>query len=302
MTEIVRSALQHLSIWDDSTLFDVRTGNTFDAASYSRLKYGDASVARTYGIELAKHFVAQFPALAFSSDRVIVTGPSYKYLSTAAQGIAETFGTVLNAARVRAGYEPTTPLHIIRAWVGSDTYAMASLEERQRQLPAGGQHVDHGLVKDSVVIVIDDVSITGSTERAIQLHMEPAQPKTLCFLHVAEVNREEALQNASIENVINKTITPTLGNFLALIEEDNFRLNSRVFRTIMETSTTDMRELNRFFSKVPSKLLLAMYDALVSGTVEMYNRYPAANDLLEQKLASRQLLADVALLDSYPAA
>ena len=285
---VVRDALQHLVINDGKALVDTN-GTPFDTAAYSRMKYGDAKVARDWGVALARHFVANHPRLAFDSRRVIVTGPSYKYLSTAAQGVAEAFSTVFNSARVVRGLEPSLSLHIIRAWVGSDSYAMASMEERARQLPAGGQHVDHGLIQGSVVIVIDDVSITGTTERAIQAHIEPAEPAALCFLHVADVDQEQALANSAIEDAMNKMVAPTLDTFRMLVMTGNMRLNSRVFRTIMETSTTDPAGLVRFMRSVPDHFLMTMYDALVGGTVEMFERYPLATGMLRRELLDRNL-------------
>lgn len=285
---LVRDALQHLVITDDGTLVGA-DGTPFNVVAYSRMKYGDASIARNWGVALARHFVSTQPELAFDPRRVIVTGPSYKYLSTAAQGIAEAFSTVLNSARQMRGVEPTLPLHIIRAWVGSDSYAMASREERARQLPKGGQHVDLGLVSDSIVIVIDDVSITGTTEETIREHIQEANPAMMCFLHVADVDREQALANSRIEDAMNKIIEPTLNDFLSRINLRNMRLNSRVFRTIMETSTTDVEGLEWFMSLVPDSFLMTMYDVLVGGTNEMFNRYPIATAMLRKELADREL-------------
>lgn len=268
-----------------------QNGDPFDVAAYSRFKYGEASIGRWYGVELARKFIAAYPSAALDDGKIVVSGPSYKYLSTASHGVVRHFCAALNAYRVKRGYEPVQQLHSIRSSVGSDTYAMGDAKLRATHLAKSKYHVDTELVRGSLFIFIDDVNVTGATEERTLLRTIPCDPREIFCLHVAAIDPAYAADNASIENVMNKTVPLQLEYLDWLIRTDDFRLNTRVFRSIMEWS--DLGELRQFLEGLPNSLLLEMYDALVGGTVEMYRRFPAATALFEDVLAERGLLPEV---------
>lgn len=288
MTQLLRSSLQDLEIRED-TLVDIATGMPFDTARYSCLKYGDMAAAREYAVQLASHFIGHFPDIALSDQRVLVTGPWYKYMSTAAHGIAEAFATLINLYRVTRGLEPTIPLHPMRMWVGSDTYANGTLESRRasQQADSKGRHIDTELVRGAIVIAIDDVSITGTTEEGLVRRLAACEPDTILVLHVAEVDRQQALANPTIENAMNKVVPPTLSVLLDRVLAGNMRLNSRVLRTLIESSVGDPSGFQSFLSKVPTDFLVEMLDGAVGGSVEFFQRYPAGIDILRAEIASR---------------
>lgn len=294
MTQLVHDALLRLRPADgatrveDVTLID-ESGAPFDMEAYSRLKYGDRSLTRDYGYGLARVFIDRHPALANDPGRMLVTSASYKYLSTASEGIAEYFFLALNAFRVQRGLEPAMKLHVIRFKIGKDDYATATAAERAHDLHTTVRHLDTELVRGSVVVVIDDARITGSTELRALERLLPCEPAAICSLHVAIVDEEWASrdENAGIENVMNKTLTTTLNDIAAAIEAGNFRLNTRVFRAMMECPDPDA--FYQFLTARSDAFLEEMYTALVSGMVEMYNRSPQGTSTLEQVISERKL-------------
>jgi len=285
-TAITRHAAFRLR-HDGESLTD-QHGADFDVISYSRFKYGNASIARSYGALLAQLFIDNEPELAATKERVVVTGPSYKYLGTASQAIVATFSLFLNAYRIRQGLEPVIQMHIIRSWVGTDSYAMAGVDERRAMLANSTHHVDDALVAGSVVIAIDDINVTGATEERMHHRLLPCGPSTICYLHVAKIDEEQALANSAIEDVMNKSYPLSLANIELDVVNDDFILNSRVFRTIIETD--DLDELSAFLERRTDAFLERMYDALVGGTVEMYQRHPKATALLERIVTDRKLI------------
>ncbi len=296
MTVSVTRFALHLLHSEGETLVDEH-GLAFDMRSYSRFKYGNASIGHQYGVRLAESFIDLYPAVAGSNEKIVVAGPSYKYLGTASQGISRAFSFVLNAFRVAKGLEPVYQLHVIRSSVGNDTYAMGDAAYRALHLASNEYHIDRELVEDSTFIFIDDVNVTGATEdRTLQRTML-CRPTAIYSLHVAQIDSREAMSNAAIENVMNKTIPVTLSALDELIKEGNFRLNSRVFRTIMEWSQLD--ELERFLLLRTDRDLIEMYDALVGGTAEMYGRKPQATAVLEKVLAFRELLPHLSVSATF---
>lgn len=287
---ITRDALHLLHVDNSNVLFDER-GVRFDVEAYSRFKYGQADTGRAYGLQLAQLLATKYRDLALSEDKIVVMGPSYKFLSTASHGAVRMFCIALNTFRVRNGFDPAYELHSIRSTVGSDSYAMGDAALRATHLAKSKYHVDTAMIKGAHVIFIDDVNITGSTEQRSIDRTIPCEPLDMLCLHVAIVDPDYAASNAAIENTMNKTIPLSLGTVACLIGKDNFRLNTRVFRSIMEWK--DQVQLEAFFVGLDDSWLLTMYEALVSGTVEMYNRFPEATHTLESVLRIRNILPEV---------
>jgi hypothetical protein len=283
---VTRHNLYELHVDNDDRLID-QNGDLFDVAAYSRFKYGQADTGRMYALALARDFIAAYPDAALHDDKIVVSGPSYKYLSTASHGIVHHFCMVLNAYRMQRGLEPVQQLHSIRSTVGSDAYAAGDAALRATHLAKSKYHIDTEMVRGSLFIFIDDVNVTGATEERTLERTIPCEPSEIFCLHVAAIDPAYAETNAAIENVMNKAVPLSLHSIRTLIREDNFRLNTRVFRSIMEWN--NIGELERFLLSQKESTLLEMYAALVGGTSEMYGRFPAATMTFEQVLRRRGL-------------
>lgn len=282
MTTTVRTAALRLT-HKAGLLVDVNSGKPFNVIEYSRFKYGKLSPAVDYGYAVAGAFIREFPELATTTQRVVVTGPSYKYLPTPAQGIADAFSSALNVYRTLKGLEPTVPMHVIRSRVGTDTYAMVSLAERMKINGQSEHHVDAGLVRDAVVIVIDDVKLTGQTEQRMHERLIPHVPDTICYLHLAVV--EDTAE--TVEGEMNSAFPTTLDTIASDIDAADFRLCSRVFDFILKSS--DPSHLYRFFMGRSNAFLETAYTALTSGTAEFYLRYPEGTEILGRVIRERKL-------------
>ena len=288
LVHVTRHNLYELHVDTDNQLIDQK-GDLFDVAAYSRFKYGQADTGRLYALALARDFIATYPDTALHDEKIVVSGPSYKYLSTASHGIVHYFCMALNAYRVQRGLEPVQQLHSIRSTVGSDAYAAGDAALRATHLAKSEYHVDTEMIRGSLFIFIDDVNVTGATEERTLERTIPCGPLGIFCLHVAAIDPAYAETNAAIENVMNKAVPLSLEGIQSLIREDNFRLNTRVFRSIMEWKNID--ELERFLLLQNESVLLEMYAALVGGTSEMYGRFPAATQVFEQVLQRRGLSA-----------
>lgn len=287
---VTRYNLHELHVGANNALVD-QNGQPFDIAAYSRFKYGQADTGRHYGTELARQFIAAFSEAALDPEKIVVSGPSYKYLSTASHGIVHHFCVALNAYRVKRGLEPVQEMHSIRSSVGSDTYAMGDAALRAKHLAKSQYHIDTEMIRDSLFIFIDDVNVTGATEERTLARTLPCNPRAIYCLHVAAIDPAYAHENAAIENTMNKTVPLDLDFISQLIAENNFRLNTRVFRSIMEWP--DLCKLEAFLQEQEDTVLLEMYAALVSGTVEMYGRFPEATALFERVLQEYGILPEV---------
>lgn len=281
-TTTVRTAALRLTR-KAGVLVDMDGEQPFNVVEYSRFKYGKLSPATTYGHAVALAFIRDLPELATTTKRIVVTGPSYKHLPTPAQGIADAFSSALNVYRIHKGLEPAVPMHVIRSRVGTDTYAMVSLAERMKINGQSEHHVDADLVRDAIVIVIDDVKLTGQTEQRMHERLIPHMPDTICYVHLA------VLENTveTVEGEMNSAFLTTLDTIASDIETADFRLCSRVFDFILKWPNTE--ELYRFFMARSDAFLEAAYIALTSATAEFFVRYPEGTDTLARVVRERKL-------------
>lgn len=286
MTTIMRDAT-HCLRRQENLLVD-ESGVVFDTVAYSRFKYGHKPTAVGYGLGLARRFIRNFPDLALSERHLLVASAPYKFLPNASHTIAETFTTALNSYRVMRGFEPAMALHLVRYKMGTDGYATSTPEERKYTLSqAALRHVDANLVRDSIVIAIDDVRITGSTQDRIEELLYPCDPFAVCFLHVARLDEEQANAEAGIENLMNKRFSTTLATIAVDIDAGEFQLNARVFRTIIEWD--DLDALSGFLMQRSDAFLGELYAVLVSSTLEMYQRKPDGTRVLKDVIVRRKL-------------
>ncbi|HVI69739.1 MAG TPA: phosphoribosyltransferase family protein [Magnetospirillaceae bacterium] len=264
-------------------MVDATDGSPFDIVSYSQFKYGSRRPGITYGQEVALAFIRSFPDLATSTTRIVVVGPSYKYAPTPAQTIAGSFSSALSTWRTKRGLEPTVPMHIIRSRVGTDTYAMAGLADRLLLNAQSGHHVDGSLIAGAIVIVIDDVKLTGQTEARMHARLMPHEPDTICYMHLAVV--EDA--PPEIEDVMNRASIPSLDRIDATIMAGDFLLSSRVLDFILKSPDTE--ELYRFLYDQDDRFLEELFTAMMSSTLEFYGRYPDGVCTLERVIRERKL-------------
>lgn len=286
MTIIMRDATHHLRL-QENLLVD-ESGAVFNTVAYSRFKYGHKPTAVSYGLRLAHRFIRNFPDLTLSERHLLVASAPYKFLPNASYAIAEAFTTALNSYRVMRGFEPAMALHLVRYKMGTDSYATSTPEERKYTLSeAALRHVDANLVRDAIIIAIDDVRITGSTQDRIEELLRPCSPFAVCFLHVARLDEAQANAEAGIENLMNKRFSTTLATIAADIDAGEFQLNARVFRTIIGWS--DLDALSSFLMQRSDAFLEELYAALVSSTLEMYQRTPDGTRVLEDVIIRRKL-------------
>lgn len=123
--------------------------------SYSRFKYGNTSDTTRFAWKVSELIKAHD-----LQDAVILASP-YRHVPTAAANMTEQMYTTCQLPR------PAERLHRLNITDGD--YATMTQEERDSHFNAGHISVPAGLVEGKRVVIIDDICMTGTHERA--LHM-----------------------------------------------------------------------------------------------------------------------------------
>jgi hypothetical protein len=149
-------------------------------------------------------------------------------------------------------------LHVDKssANLGQD-YAARSLESREECLNQIKFTVSPEAVLGRNLIFMDDVRITGATERRVEQVLLPMQPNCLVIAHVAVFNIDQALNDPSVESRLNTTLVKGVNDILELVEANRFELGSRALMMILR----DPKELDACVSRFPVHWLARFLEA-----------------------------------------
>jgi hypothetical protein len=277
-------ALQHLDVVDG----EVRdqTGERFDREAYARFKYGYLPPAVEYGRGLARLIGDELFELAGADPIRIVSAP-YKFLPTASHGIAQALvGELSRMAVIDRGIEAPTLVPIFKMMMSNDSYAKASEAERLRELAAQGFRVDVSLIRSAHVLIVDDIRITGSAEKATAQFLESLAPKGVWNIHAARLSEELGRANPGLENELNQSVPHGVYEVLRDIATGQFALNTRVLRHVLEYDSE--ADFSVFLRCAPTQILREMLDAALGSGVGYYQRYASRLQLLAKQLTNQE--------------
>ena len=276
-------ALQDLSVSNGQVLTD--GGVPFDRVAYSRFKYGYALPAVGYGRGLAELIGPDLFDLAGSEPVRVVSAP-YKHLPTASQVIAEALvGELARMSVLTHQIEPPKLVPFYKSRVGSGSYAKSSEADRLRSLATLGLRIDASQIEGAHVLIVDDIRITGSAERATAGFMETLNPRGVWYLHAARLPEQVGKLHPGLEDELNQTVGHTARDILRDIATGDFRLNTRVLRHILEYSES---EFNLFTSSAPDTILRQMLYAALGNGVSYVRTHAAHVGLLSEEIDRRE--------------
>lgn len=146
--------------------FDSMNSLSFSKEDYSRLKFGDNTVAEKYGQELAEHFFHKYIDVILLY-KIVVYESSYNYVRNAASLITDSFYKHLTF--LTKNYTATIYRGKINRIIPYTTdYGKLNLKERTKLLKKDTFTFDHRFSKDFFNIFIDDVFISGTHHRKIE--------------------------------------------------------------------------------------------------------------------------------------
>lgn len=285
--EVVRVSAYHVEPLENGQYVH-EDGSIFDAVTYSRMKHGDGEPARHYGQDLAERLIDEVPELA-TTDKAIMTVPSYVYAPKPTAPIARAALTSLNVFRASEGVEPVRMFKLYASQMGTPQYAQLSVAEREAQQAVLNKqyHMPPTLIEDAVVFAVDDSIITGATERKQVKRISAHNPAAIVCAYAVELNAEKAASFPGIEHQLNMAAQPNLELVKELITSREFELNSRVLDLIL--STEDKDALQTFVDRCPMDILRSMYEATMNSTLEFMGRNPESVRMVSERVASASL-------------
>lgn len=202
---------------------------TFDAAAYSRMKFGSGSDARVLGYEMAEDFARHYWSFVTERQAVVVPAPTTS-VAVAATLLGWHFHNRLNHLLDQRGHAPVQWDHVHRAVTYNDNYAQLCLAERQRLLEDDERHVNVSFLTGKNLIFVDDVRITGTHEvKLAQMLRQAGLEQDTVFAAFAEYTGSEP----SVEHELNHVMVKNGLDVIVLSNDPEWQVTTRSLRLVL---------------------------------------------------------------------
>jgi hypothetical protein len=259
----------------------------FDAALYSRYKYGSATAADSFARALGQAFLDRYRHLA-DQPRLLIAASPYRRVPTAANALAVRFATVLNDARAGRGIPPAPLVHIERIAASSGDYGTLPAEARTRLMAANALSFDrlrphaHG----AHLIVVDDVTVTGAHQRCLIRASETLPLASRAFAHIATFGRTGPERpDPALEDRLNHAAVSTLDDLAEIVAGADFTWNVRVCKFLLCPANRD--DLPSFLTRMTDPFVRELrHNSRIDGYARM-PAYRASHAIIARELRRR---------------
>ena len=262
----------------------------FDAALYSRYKYGSTVAADWFAQALGRAFLVRYPPLA-QEPRLLIASSPYRRVPTAANLLAARFATVLNAARAGRGL-PSAPLvHIERMAASSGDYGTLSAEARTRLMAVNALSFDRlrPHADGAHLIVVDDVKVTGAHQRCLTRASETLPLRSRTFAHIAAFDgAATGWLDPALEDSLNHAVIGTLGDLADIVRDSDFTWNVRVCKFLL--CPANRGDLPSFLTRMTDRFVRELrHNSLIDGYARM-TAYRDSHAIVGRELRRRDRL------------
>lgn len=251
----------------------------FSEANYSKFKFGCKTVAKYYGYGLAEGFIEELDKAPITNQIVVVSSP-YCFIPTATFAMKDYFIKKLNTYLIDKGLLPVQETKIHRTVTYKEDYGELSAEDRMNLIGADGFHIDKEFVDGKTCLFLDDIKITGSHEKVIQkMIVDNGLNITPLFLYYAELENKHI--HPKIENYLNYYTVKSLVDLNKIIKNDNFLLNTRTVKYILNSNFSNFKEFIHYQSDV---FIDSIYHSAIGNSYHLIDDYKQNLTYIKQLL------------------
>lgn len=255
----------------------------FNPSDYSRFKFGDDLVARTFGEQLADGFIANYLQDNLIEQQIVVISSPYSFIPTATFAMKNYFIHQLNRWLADRGALVVQEAKVHRTITYKEDYGALSAEERMSLIGNDSFHIDRDFLLNKTLIFLDDIRITGSHERMILKMVDEYElSNDIHLLYFAELANMEIHPN--VENHLNYFQVKSVFDLEEIIKGGNFCFNTRVVKYILNT---DFNSFSIFINNQTEDFINMLYNqALGNGyhTIDAYApNLKVIKELIHQK-------------------
>ena len=256
----------------------------FPAEKYSKFKFGSTNIAREFGYTLADRFINQLFKFSYTGTPIVVLPSAYSHIPTASYFMTIHFIDKLNQFLFDNGFSPVETGKIHRSVTYREDYGDMTAGERYNLIKGDKFHIDEALLKNKILIFLDDIKITGTHERIIIKMLDDFNIQNHCYmLYFAELTDPGICPKT--ENYLNHFFVKEISDLNSIISQDDFEFNTRIVKYILNSKHETCR---RFLQSQSQSFINELYFNALGNEYYKFPEYLA--NLLEIK----------ALLSDYP--
>ncbi|WP_266202745.1 phosphoribosyltransferase family protein [Pontibacter kalidii] len=241
----------------------------FQPEHYSKFKFGDGSYAAAFGRELADGFIANHKDLLLGNKEIVIISSPYNSIPTASYAMTSFFKERLNLYLFEKNKSSLLESKIHRYKTYSADYGNLNYEDRVNLITTDAYHIDKSFLTNRVVLLLDDIKITGSHEYVIKklitshdIHAE------FIFIYYAELANPSIEPN--FENYLNYAFVKGLNDLVQVVNTEVFTLNTRIIKFILHS---DINSLQTFLPQVRRDVLEAIVKHAISNNYHLMEEY-----------------------------
>ena len=214
----------------------------FSEAAYSRFKFGDGLAADQFGHSLAVGFIQQYHYQLLCKQQIVVLASPFSGIPTASFYMKNAFVKQLNRFLAAENKAVVEEAKIYRNNTYRIDYGNLSAEERIQLIGNDTFYTDKHFLNNKFLIFIDDIRITGSHQKVIELMMEQqGMNNAHCFVYFAELANSSI--HPSIENYLNYFEVKSLEDVRSFIFSRHFCFNTRVVKFLLSANAIALTAL-----------------------------------------------------------
>lgn len=244
-------------------------GFGFDAGDYSRFKFGDDAVAKTFGSALAEGFIEDVLSKTRIDQQMVVISSPYSFIPTATFAMKKYFVFRLNKWLADNNLPVVQETKVHRTITYKEDYGALNADERMKLIDNDSFHIDAEFLTDKTLLFLDDIKITGSHERMIAKMIK--QYNLLNNIHMvyfAELNNPAIHPN--IENYLNYYNVKSIFDLDKIINDGDFCVNTRVVKYILNY---DHGRFCIFIENKPLAFILELYNMALGNSYHTMDGY-----------------------------
>ncbi|RBQ02288.1 phosphoribosyltransferase family protein [Pedobacter miscanthi] len=250
---------------------DNTTDFGFSADDYSRFKFGDDLVARSFGKALADGFIRYYLVDNLITDQIVVISSPYSFIPTATFAMKNYFVSQLNRWLVENGGLAVQETKVHRTITYKEDYGELSAEERLSLIGNDSFHIDKDFLAGKTLLFLDDIKITGSHERMIlKMAKEYGLSNEMHMLYFAELVNKNIHPN--VENFLNYHQIKSIFDLEEIIDGGNFCFNTRIVKYILNSTSSSF---TIFLERRNADFINQLYDLSLGNnyhTIEAYSK------------------------------
>ncbi len=255
----------------------------FNADDYSRFKFGDDKVAKSFGKELANGFIKDFLEDSNINEQIVVISSPYCFIPTATFAMKNYFVYQLNHWLAENNRLVVQEAKIHRTITYKEDYGELNAEDRLKLIGNDSFHIDKDFLKEKVLFFLDDIKITGSHEKMIlKMVKEYGLINDVFMLYFAELINNEIHPN--IENYLNYHCIKNVFDLDEVIKSGNFCFNTRIVKYILNC---DFNTFKIFLECQNDGFVQDLYNLSLGNSYHLIESYNENFDFLKNYIINK---------------